>query len=307
MPRDYYQELGVSRGASQDDIKSAFRKLAAKYHPDRNPGDSAAEEKFKAANRAHDVLSDEKKRKLYDEFGEEGLRPGFDPDVYRAYRSRGHGRTGGFNFEDMFDSSSGGNMGDLFGDLFGGGRGRRRPAASPGAEIHSEVSVEFSDAIHGTTLNLRFPGDDDAIHVRIPPGAHDGDRLRVKGHGAPGLGGGPRGDLVLTIRVHPHPHFERDGLDLYLDLPITVGEAYAGTKVRVPTPGGHVNLTVPKNAQSGQLVRLKGRGVSRKDKTGDLYVRFLVKLPETQSDDLEKAVTILEAAMDDDVRGDLSL
>jgi len=317
MPADFYKELGVARGASDDEIKKAYRKLAAQLHPDKNPGDKKTEARFKNVNRAYQALSDTEKRKLYDEFGEEGLREGFNSAAARSYRSgpmpggyrtRRGGGGGGVNVEDLFSSSGespGGGIGDLFGDLFS--RSGRRGAGSgmKGSDIASEVSVDFISALRGAELKLRLQDGGDEITVRVPPGAGDGDKVRIPGHGAPGAYGGPPGDLILNIRVSKHPHFERSGLDLYLDLPITVGEAYRGAKVRVPTPDGAITLTVPKHAQSGQIARLKGRGVKRKTDQGDLYIRFQIKLPVGQSDEIEEAVNTLEAAMTGDVRADV--
>lgn len=316
MATDFYAELGVARGASAEDIKKAYRKLAAKLHPDRNPNDQRVEARFKGVNRAYQVLGDAKQRKIYDEFGEEGLREGFDPEAARAYRratsSRGRVRTsrggGGtsFNVEELFGGGgNAGGFGDLFGDLFGG-RGGGRGRAAKGSDVTSEVTVDFVSAIHGAALTLRVQDGGDEVTVRVPPGAGDGDKVRVPGHGAPGASGGAAGDLVLTIRVSPHRFFEREGLDLRLSLPITIGEAYRGAKVPVPTPYGEVTLTVPKRAQSGQLVRLKGKGVKRKDQAGDLYVRFMIRLPEAQSKELDRAVEVLEAAMEGDVRAGIS-
>jgi len=174
-----------------------------------------------------------------------------------------------------------------------------------GSDIASEVSVDFISALRGAELKLRLQDGGEEITVRVPPGAGDGDKVRIAGHGAPGAFGGPHGDLILNIRVGKHPHFERSGLDLYLDLPITVGEAYHGAKVRVPTPDGAITLTVPKHAQSGQVARLKGRGVKRKTEQGDLYIRFQIKLPVAESDVLESAINTLESAMTGDVRADV--
>ncbi|MGC4067625.1 MAG: J domain-containing protein [Polyangiaceae bacterium] len=171
-----------------------------------------------------------------------------------------------------------------------------------GSDIASEVTVEFKEALQGAELNLTLQNGGAPVTVRIPPGADDGDRVRVPGHGAPGPFGGANGDLVLAIRVQPHPHFERKGLDLYLDLPITVGEAYRGAKVRIPTPEGDVTLTVPKRTQSGQQLRLKGKGVRRKKEQGDLYVRFLVRLPDSDSKDVERAIDELERHTKEDIR-----
>jgi len=317
MATDFYKELGVSRGASDDEIKKAYRKLAAQLHPDKNPGDKKAETRFKAVNRAYQTLSDKQKRSLYDEFGEEGLREGFNSEAARAYRNGGFAGSGGrrarggagVNVEDLFGTPGGapGGIGDLFGDLFGGGArsSRRGGQGMKGSDIASEVSVDFVSALRGSELKLRLQDGGDEVTVRIPPGAGDGDKVRIPGHGAPGSFGGPPGDLLLSIRVGKHPYFERSGLDLYLDLPITVGEAYRGAKVRVPTPDGVVTLTVPKHAQSGQVARLKGRGVKRKNETGDLYVRFQIKLPASSSDEIEAAVNTLDSAMTGDVRADV--
>jgi len=255
-------------------------------------------------NRAHQALSDPEKRKVYDEFGEDGLREGFDVGAARAYREaarsgRGRGAPGGV--EDMFGGQAGG-FGDIFGDLFGGGRGRRRGGAMKGSDVAAEVTVDLASAIRGAELRLRLQDGGDEVTVRVPAGAGDGDRVRIAGHGAPGMMGGPPGDLVLTIRVTPHPHFERIGLDLYLDLPITPGEAYRGAKVRVPTHDGYVTLTVPKHAQSGQIARLKGKGVKRAAKQGDFFVRFQIKLPEAESSEIEQAIDALEADLPKNLR-----
>lgn len=326
MATDFYADLGVSRTASADEIKKAYRKLAGKLHPDKNPGDKKAEARFKTVNRAYQTLSDPKKRGLYDEFGEESTHENFNSEAARAYQqaqrsgygSPGGGMGGGFNFEDMFAGGGRGGrggmgggvgLGDLFGDLFQGGgraaRGAGRGAGVKGSDIGSEITVDFREALLGTELKLTLQDGGEPVTVRIPPGADDGDRLRVAGHGAPGPFGGANGDLVLAIRVRPHPHFERKALDLHLDLPITVGEAYRGAKVRIPTPKGDVTLTVPKHAQSGQRLRLKGKGVERKKEVGDLYVRFLVRLPESDSKDVELAIDELERHTKDDVRADL--
>jgi len=308
---DLYSELGVQKSATSDDIKKAYRKLAAKLHPDRHPGDRKAEARFKEVNRAYQVLSDPKKRRLYDEFGEDGLREGFNPDVMRAYR-RGTGgnrvryrRNGtGVNVEDLFTGHQpqGGGFSDLFGDLFGS-RGRAGGARSgmKGSDSTLEVTVDFVAAVRGAELKLQAQDGTEVI-VRVPPGAGEGDKLRLAGRGSPSVLGGPPGDLVIVIRVAQHPHFRREGLDLHLDLPITVAEAFDGGKVRAPTPDGDVTLTVPRRAQSGQTVRLKSRGVRRKNEQGDLYVRFLIKLPDHPSPALERAVRVMAEHQTDDVR-----
>ena len=315
MAVDLYQELGVDKSAAEVDIKKAYKKLASKLHPDKNPGDKRSETKFKAINRAYQTLSDPKKRALYDEFGENALHEGFDPNAARAYQraqqgygggGRGGGGDGGFRVEDIF-SGGGADLGDLFGDLFSGKSGGRGSARVKGSDVASEITIEFAQALRGTEVTLQLQNGGEPVTVRIPPGATDGDRIRLSGHGQPSPFGGPPGDLVLAIRVRPHALFERRGLDLHLDLPITIGEAYRGAKVKVPTPNGSVTLTVPKRAQSGQTLRLKGKGVHRGTNIGDLYVRFLVRYPEQDSKDVDRAVDDMERFMKVDVRAGLEL
>ncbi len=310
MAVDYYKELGVSRTATAEEMKKAYRKLASKLHPDKNPGDAAIESRFKTVNRAYQVLSDKKKRALYDEFGEAGLSEGFNEDATRAYKRAGSrqrvavdGEGGSFNVDDLFGNAGAGGIGDLMGDLFGARGGGRRRGPQRGSDIGGEVLIGFVEAVRGTTVQMVVQPNTDPVSVRIPAGATDGDRVRVAGHGAPGS---PPGDLVLTIQVRPHEYFTRDGLDLYLDLPVTVGEAYGGAKVKVPTPEGDVSLKVPQFAQSGQTARLKGRGVKRKDKQGDLFVKFLIRVPTEESAELDAAVKIIADATSGDLRNGIT-
>jgi curved DNA-binding protein len=310
---DLYATLGVSRDASAPEIKRAYRKLASKLHPDKQqkkPG-GANDKRFKEVTRAYEVLGDEKRRKLYDEFGDASLQTGFDPE--RARAARHFGGFGGFpggdaapvDFGDLFGgAAAGGGLGDMLGDLFR--RTRHRPTSvGPGADVTTALKVGFADALQGTTLKLVPPRGGEPITVRIPPGASDGSRLRVRGKGEPGRGGGPRGDLILVIEVEPHKHFRRDGDDLHLELPISLKEAFHGAQVKIPTPQGEVKLTVPKGTQSGHKLRLRGKGVERKGRpAGDLYVRFLVLYPET-SPALEGVINALPQG--DDPRRDLVL
>ena len=315
MAMDLYQELGVDKSSTEADIKKAYKKLASKLHPDKNPGDKRSENRFKAVNRAYQTLSDPKKRALYDEFGENALHEGFDPNAARAYQraqqghasgGRGNGSDGGFRVEDIF-SGGGADLGDLFGDLFSAKSAGRGSSRVKGSDVGSEITIEFAQALRGTEVKLQLQDGGEPVTVRIPPGATDGDRIRLSGHGQPSPFGGPPGDLVLAIRVRPHALFDRRGLDLHLDLPITIGEAYRGAKVKVPTPNGWVTLTVPKHAQSGQTLRLKGKGVHRGTDVGDLYVRFLVRYPERESKEVDRAVDEMEHFMTVDIRAGLEL
>jgi curved DNA-binding protein len=302
MARDLYSILGVPKGADEDAIKKAYRKLAMKHHPDKSPG-KASESKFKEINQAYDVLGDSKKRGLYDEFGEVSLSQGFDPERARAMRDF-QGRGGGspfgggggqpfeVNLEDLFGRGGGGAPGGI-GDLFGGMGGRASPRgrARKGQDIESPVTIDFAQSVRGAELHLQME-DGEPLVVRIPSGADEGNRLRVQGQGGPGH---PRGDLYLVIHVRPHPLFRREGDDLYVDVPLTPGEAYNGGKVRVPTPDGEVNLKVPQHTQSGQLSRLRGKGIARKGKEpGDLYVKFLVNIPTVDDPEVAAAIEALE-------------
>jgi len=313
MARDLYTVLGVPRTADEDTIKKAFRKLAVQYHPDKAPG-KANEAKFKEINQAYEVLSDKQKRALYDEFGEESMQQGFDAERARFVRQYGgggrvRGAPGGgggvpFNVEEIFGGGGGAggvDLGDLFGgigDMFGGGgrgRGRGARGARRGHDAESEVTIDFVSAVKGTTVQLQRAGEPEPMTVRIPAGANEGSRIRVPGQGGPGMGGGPAGDLLLTIHVVPHPLFQRDGDDLKLDVPVSLGEAYEGGKIRVPTPDGDVTLKVPPRTQSGQVMRLKGKGVAKKGKpAGDLYVRFLIQIPKGEDPKMAEAVKVLD-------------
>jgi curved DNA-binding protein len=279
---DLYSVLGVARTASEDEIRRAYRKLAHKFHPDKNPGNKKAEERIKEINAAYEVLSDKKKRALYDEFGDVALRTGFDAEKARQARQwAGRGRVPeGETFD--FD------LGEIFGEFFGGGP-RRRGARRAPEEVVALVEVDLAQAVRGTEVSMRIPGRDAPFTVRIPPGADDGSRLRVRG-GVPGRAGGPPGDLVLEMRVRPHPHFRREGLDLHLRLPVTVDEAYNGAVVAAPTPDGAVNLRVPPRSQNGQKLRLRGKGVARGGQRGDLYVELDVRVPDRENAQVGEAL-----------------
>jgi curved DNA-binding protein len=315
--RDLYEILGVSRKASGEEIKRAYRKLAKKFHPDVNPGNKAAEEKFKEVTAAFEVLSDEKRRRLYDEFGPDALRSGFDEkraEEYRRWKREG-APAGGmpFDFGDFSQVHVGDfgtfDFGTIFGDLFGGGgmRGRGRvatPAAGPHAE--AELLVDLRDAVLGAERDIRLDGK--TFRVKIPAGVNDGSQIRLAGQGGPGAHGGRAGDLFLTVRLREHPHVRREGKDLFLDLPLTIPEAVNGAELNLPTFDGQVRLRVPPGAQQGMKLRLRGRGIPdlRGGERGDLYAVVQLVLPEA-SETLRKAVQPLEALYKGDPRSGISL
>jgi curved DNA-binding protein len=322
MAETFYDVLGVPKTADAEEIKKAYRKLAKDLHPDRNPGNKKAEERFKSVNRAFDALGDPKKRALYDEFGEESLSSGFDADKVRAYKNwagqqgRGGGGGGdpfgqGVRLEDLFGNNArgagGADVGDLFGDLFG--RQGRRRGPQKGADLESQVTVDFASAVRGTTVELHPRGGEGVpVTVRIPAGADEGSRVRIAGQGAPSSSGGPPGDLLLEIHVEPHARFRREGDDLHLGLPITIAEAYQGAKVKVPTIDGSVSLKVPPKSQTGTVVRLRGKGVAKRGRTaGDLYVHFEVQIPTGDDPKLATLIEELAKFQTTDPRQDLTL
>jgi curved DNA-binding protein len=312
-----YEILGVSRSASADDIKKAYRRLAKKYHPDVNPGNKPAEEKFKEVTAAFEVLSDAKKRKLYDEFGPDALRTGFDEkraEEYRRWRSQGAPQGGmPFDFGD-FERVNVGDYGTfdfstIFGDLFGGaahGRVRRGPVPASGADAEATIAVGLRDAVLGAERDVRVDGR--TLRVKIPPGVTDGSQIRLAGQGGPGHHGGPAGDLFLRIRLAEHPWLRRDGKDLSLDLPVTIPEAARGADVTLPTFEGPVRLRIPEGASSGTRLRLRGKGLPdlRGGARGDLYAVVKLVLPPV-TERLSRAVKELEELYEGDPRGGISL
>ncbi len=308
MAKSLYEILGVAKGASVDDIRKAYRKLARKYHPDVNPGDAEAEDRFKQVSAAYDVLSDADRRKAYDEFGDESLKGGFDPDKARAYQQWRQRRTEGarpFRRGQAAEPDLG-DLGDLFG--FGGG-GRRRQGRRidlRGADVSARVDMDLRQAIQGGEVKLEVPGRK-PVTVRIPPGADTGSTIRLEGRGQPGPGGGPSGDLIIECNVRPHPRVTRDGLDLTMKVPVTLAEAYNGATIDIPTFHGPVSLKIPAGAQQGAKLRLRGKGVARGKTRGDLLVELDVRLPDRRDDDLANAIAKSEAAYDAPVRQELVL
>ncbi len=299
MAQTLYETLGVARDATPDAIRKAYRKLARKHHPDVNPGDAAAEARFKAIASANEVLSDEKRRKAYDEFGEASLAGTFDADKARAHTQWQQARQ---QRASQFDQ---GPVDFDFADMFGGGRGRPR-GPSRGQDLHASVPMDLRQAIEGAEISLDVPGQG-VVRVRIPPGADTGSIIRLAGKGGPGARGGPPGDLVIETEVRPHPHLRRDGLDLYLTVPIDLDEAYNGGAVEVPTFDGPVVLKVPPRSQNGATLRLRGKGVKRKDTRGDLFVQLEVRLPDLPDEALAAALRAAKAAYGAPVRTAVTL
>jgi molecular chaperone DnaJ len=372
LEKDYYKALGVSKGASAEEIKKSYRKLARKYHPDANKGDAASEERFKEISEAYNVLSDAKRRAEYDEarslFGTGGARmPGGSG-----------GQFGGFDLGDLFGSSgSGGRLGDLLGRMAGSRGGTTTTQARPrrGADVETEVSLTFSDAIDGTTVSLRMTDEgpckvcrgtgakagtvpkvcptcqgtgassrdlgsfafsepcatcrgrglvvDDpcatcggsgramsarTVQARIPAGVADGQRIKLKGKGAPGERGGPPGDLYVRVHVSGHPVFGRTGHNLTVTVPVTFTEAALGADIKVPSHRGQpVHLRIPPGTPNGRTFRVRGKGVRRPDGTqGDLLVKVDVQVPTELTDDARNALEkFKEATIGSDPRDDL--
>jgi len=281
-----YEILGVGTGASEADIKRAYRKIAKQTHPDTHPGDEAIEQRFKEAAAAYDLLSDKEKRGQFDrgEIDTEG-KPKADFAFNRTYSGGG----GGFGF-------GGGSAGmeDVFSGIFGGMRGgRRRGVGSiPGADVRYTVQIDFLSAVKGVRRRIHRH-DGKTLDVNIPPGTEDGQSLRLKGQGLQGKGGGRAGDAFVEVQVDAHPFFTRDKSDIEIELPISIDEAILGAKIKVPTVDGPVSVTVPPNTSSGTRLRLKGRGVpaSRPSGTaGDEYVRLKIVLPEQSDEELKEFI-----------------
>lgn len=289
--RDPYEVLGVSRTATADEIKKAYRHLAKKLHPDLHPGNAKAAAQFKDVSAAYDLLSDADKRARFDkgEIDASGAEVRRRP-FYRSYAES----PGGAKYTGGFDSD------DLFSDLFGGGR--RRGFKARGADVAYEMQVDFIDAAVGAKRRLTLP-DGRTLDVTIPPGSEDGQQLRLKGQGTGGLGGGPAGDAYVEIHVAPHPFFTRKGHDIHVELPVTLSEAVAGGKVQVPTVDGAVAVTVPKGSNTGTVLRLKGKGVLNRQSgaRGDQYVKLKIVLPDKPDPELERFVESWNRSYD--VRG----
>ncbi|HEV2766307.1 MAG TPA: DnaJ C-terminal domain-containing protein [Acidimicrobiales bacterium] len=291
LGKDHYEVLGVAEEASHEDIQRAYRRLARRHHPDANPGDAGAEERFKESSAAYEVLGDPVKRREYDQVRRSGYAAGgFDPGA-GTFR---------VTVDDLGDLGGLGDLGDLLGNLFGG----RRPAsARPGHDLEAPLDLSFEDAVSGVTTEVQArdtAGSSRSVRVRVPAGVEDGQRIRVTGLGGPGLDGGPPGDLYVTVRVAPHAVFGRSGRDLTLTLPVTYPEAALGAEVKVPTLDGEpVTVRIPPGTPTGRTLRVRGRGVPHPGgHRGDLLVSIEVAVPQRLTSQQRAAVEALAQAMD---------
>ncbi len=316
--KDLYTILGVARDADSATIKRAFKTLARKYHPDVSK-EPEAERQFKEISAAHEVLGDDDKRKLYDEFGEQSLRPGFDADLARRMRAGGGygggfggggfssggfggGNDGGFSFEDLF-----GNM--EFVRRGGPASHQGRSRAAPARDLEGEVQVSFLDAVRGGEVSVQLSGAEgvQTLNVKIPAGVADNQVIRVRGKGQPGRRGGASGDLLLTVKIGQHPLLRRDGKDLELDLPVKLAEAVGGATIEVQTPKGTVRVKVPPGSSNGRRMRIPGHGVQSRENPGDLYLVIRPVLPGVYDEETLKLATALDAKNPEDVRAHFQL
>lgn len=301
--RDPYQILGLSRSASADDIKKAYRKLAKEFHPDLKPGNAANEERFKEISAAYTLLSDAEKRARFDRgeidaSGQERHHGFGGRSRANAGRSRAYSGAGGGAGDDSFFGGE-----DWFSDLFGGGRKRGGAAGGAGAgasgggsrsrgsDINYSVSVPFVEAAQGTKRRISL-SNGKSIDVTVPPGTEDQAKLRLKGQGLPGAGGFGAGDAIVEVHVEAHPFFTRQGADIHVEVPITLNEAVLGSTIRVPTVSGPVALKIPAGANTGSTLRLRGKGVMNQatKQAGDQYVKLKVVLPDPPDAELVKFV-----------------
>jgi DnaJ-class molecular chaperone len=292
--RDPYEVLGVKRDATPEQIKSAFRKLAKKLHPDLNPGNAKAATDFKEVSAAHEILGDADKKRRFD--AGEIDASGAERQQQRTYRTYAGGPD-----STKYDAGAGFDAEDLFGELFG--RARARDFKARGSDTSYVLNVDFLGAAVGTKTRVTLP-DGRTLDVTVPPGTEDRQTLRLKGQGEPGFGGGPRGDAYVEIHIQPHASFTRKDTDIHVEIPITLKEAVLGAKIMAPTIEGPVSLTVPKGANTGTTLRLKGRGIVDRQggPRGDQYVKLKVVLPDKPDPALERFVEDWGAAGDYAVR-----
>jgi DnaJ-class molecular chaperone len=290
MSETPYDILGVKRDATQDEIRSAYRRLARKLHPDLNPGDRTAEERFKQVSAAHDLLGDPDKRARFDrgEIDASGAEQPQQTHFYRDFTGGAgpgqHSYASDAGFADMMDTD------DLLAELLGRGKrtgGRGAGMRMRGGDLRGQLALDFLEAVNGTTKRLTLP-DGSTVDVTVPPGTRDGQVLRLRGKGGTGIGGGPAGDLLVEVEVGSHRHFTRKGDDIHFELPVSLPEAVLGGRVEAPTPAGPVAVTIPKGSNTGTVLRLKGRGVRRPDGShGDAFATLRIVLPDRSDPELE--------------------
>ena len=307
MADDHYQILGVSRTATSEDIQKAYREMARKYHPDLHPDDNAAKEQFKKVQTAFDVLNDPSKREMYDRYGSsfEGVGAGGGGGGWSPQGQAGGFQSGGeVDLESLFGGGGG------FADLFGGGKRRtRRSPRTPGEDITAHIRIPFQLAIDGGKTEVRFERDNkhETLSITIPQGLPDGSRMRLRGQGRPGRGGGATGDLLLEVNVEQHAVYRREGDTLAVGLPISLSEALEGAKVDLPTPWGTISLRIPEGTSSGKKLRAGGMGVRHANGSkGDLIAEVQIVLPVSDDEAASKALLdsakIVEASVQEDPR-----
>ena len=285
MKRDYYEILGVDRSVSEPDLKKAFKRLAIKYHPDKNPGNKEAEEKFKEAAEAYEVLSDQAKRQTYDQFGHQGVNSNFGQSGFQNV-----------DINDIFNNIFGDEIfGDIFGDIFGRG-GTRRPPRGRNIQMAYEMTLE--EAVFGKDVEIRLPNSNKKVSVNIPAGVDTGNKIRLSGEGEPSQYGGENGDLFIVVQVSKHELLEREGNHLYCEVPIRVDQAILGSEIEIPTLTKKVLLKIPPETQTGKIFKLRdmGAGSLRGKTTGDLFVRVVVETPSKLSPKQKKSI---QAAFED--------
>lgn len=285
---DPYKTLNVSKTASAEEIKSAYRKLAKKLHPDLNPGNEAIEQQFKEVSQAYGILGDPEKRKKFDagQIDSSGQETPWQGGFYRQH-------AGDSPKYSRYDFGEDIGVGDIFSDLFGGGRSQRRSHSvrRKGADVSYAVDVDFMEAAAGATKRIRL-GEGKTLDIRIPPGTENGQSLRLKGQGMAGVGGAPSGDALIEVTVRSHPNFSRDGMNIALDLPVSLTEAVLGAAITVPTIAGKVSMKIPAGSNSGTTLRLKGKGIpARSGKAaGDQLVKLRVVLPDSPDEELKRFI-----------------
>ena len=281
MKRDYYEVLGVDRNVSQSDLKKAFKRLAIKYHPDKNPGNKEAEDKFKEAAEAYEILSDPSKRTTYDQFGHQGVNSSFGQSGFRNV-----------DINDIFNNIFGGDevFGDIFGDIFGGGmrRGPRR-----GRNIQMSLDLSLEDAVFGKSIEITLPNTRKKVSVNIPAGVDTGNKIRLSGEGEPSQDGGDNGDLFIVVNVLGHEFFEREANHLYCEIPLRIDQAILGDEIEVPTLTKKVLLKIPPETQTGKVFKLRdlGAGSLHGNSKGDLFIRVVVETPSRINGEQKKNIS----------------